>query len=378
MNKSNLINDQNRPDSSIPDLNQIYFYLTEGCNLKCRHCWLSPKYDADGTHLKTLDIELFQSIIQEAKPLGLKTIKLTGGEPLLHPHINKLLDITLREELGVIIETNGWLCTQKIAEKISKLTDRFVSVSLDGADSETHDLIRGISGSFEKAKKAIQNLSKAGIAPQIIMTLMHYNAGQLEKMVRLAEKLGASSLKFNLLQPITRGETLHKNKTALLLEELIRLGYYVENDLQKTTELTLFYDHPPAFQKLSRIYRGNGICGIKGIMGVISSGHYALCGIGSHVKDLVFGLAGENRLGDVWRNNSILNEIRTGLPERIGGVCSRCLMKYYCFGACLAQSYYRGRSLWLPFWFCDAAEKKGFFPKNRMSTSNHEGSHRKN
>lgn len=358
--------DQNQSVSDIPILYQLYFYLTEGCNLACRHCWLSPKYDADGTHHKTLDIELFRLIIQEARPLGLKKIKLTGGEPLLHPHFETLLEIIHNEKLDVTIETNGLLCTQKIAEKISKLTNPFVSVSLDGVDSDTHEWIRGVSGSFEKAKRAIQNLSNAGVAPQIIMTLMQNNADQLEKMVRLAEKLGASSLKFNLLQPITRGETLHNNEMALELEELIRLGHYVENDLQKTTKLPLFYDYPIAFKKLSRIANGNSICGITGILGVISSGHYAMCGIGSHVKDLIFGLAGQDRLEDIWQNHPILNEIRTGLPEKLSGICSQCLMRYHCLGACLAQSYYQGKSLWLPFWFCEQADKKGCFPKNRL------------
>ncbi len=72
-------------------LNQFYFYLTEGCNLACRHCWLAPKLDREGTLYPTLPVDLFETAIREAKPLGLKAVKLTGGEPLLHPQFLQLI-----------------------------------------------------------------------------------------------------------------------------------------------------------------------------------------------------------------------------------------------------------------------------------------------
>ena len=41
---------QNAPKIPVPDcgyyLGTIYFYLTEGCNLKCRHCWINPPFEA--------------------------------------------------------------------------------------------------------------------------------------------------------------------------------------------------------------------------------------------------------------------------------------------------------------------------------------------
>ena len=68
-----------------PPLSRIYFYLTEGCNLACRHCWLAPGFDPDGSRHAVLPVELFETAIREARPLGLARVKLTGGEPLLHP-----------------------------------------------------------------------------------------------------------------------------------------------------------------------------------------------------------------------------------------------------------------------------------------------------
>lgn len=350
-------------------LNRIYFYLTEGCNLACRHCWLAPKFDPDGTRYATLPVELFETAIREARPLGLTGIKLTGGEPLMHPGITQLLEIVRREELHLTIETNGVLCTPEVAAQIAAFPKgkRFVSVSLDGADAATHEWVRGVEGCFEAAQRGVRNLVAAGLRPQVIFSVMRGNAHQVDDIVRRAEELGASSVKFNPVQPITRGEALHDAGGALEVADLIALGRRVDTELAPSTKLRLMWGYPYAFRPLSRVAKGNSErCGIFGIIGVIPSGHYALCGIGEHVEDLVFGAVGKDPLEPVWRESSVLNALREGLPERLEGVCGRCLMKRRCLGSCIAQTYYRTGSLWEPFWFCERAEQAGLFPESRL------------
>jgi len=353
---------RNHEPEATPPLRQLYFYLTEGCNLACRHCWLAPKLDATGNHYPTLPIELFETAIREAKPLGLSTVKLTGGEPLLHPHFTHLLKIVRREELGLRIETNGLLCSPEIAAEIAKSPKRFVSVSIDGVDAATHERIRGIQGSFQAALQAVENLAAAGIRPQIICTLMRSNAGQVDTMVSMAEKVGAASVKFNVVQPTARGEKLHEVQETLSIAELIKLGRHVERELAPMTKLRLLFGYPQAFRALSRIANGDGrgVCGILGILGVLAVGSYALCGIGKQVPDLVFGEVGKDQLEEVWQRHPILTELRAGLPERLEGICALCLMKHRCLGSCVAQNYYsKGR-------LCKQAEEARLFPISRM------------
>jgi SynChlorMet cassette radical SAM/SPASM protein ScmF len=146
------------------------------------------------------------------------------------------------------------------------------------------------------------------------------------------------------------------------------LGRHVERELAPKSSLQIFFDYPQAFRALNRIASRDGCsaCGIFGILGVIASGHYALCGIGEQVPDLVFGEVGKDLLEEVWRENPILKALRAGLPERLEGVCSRCLMKRRCLGSCVAQNYYSTGSLWAPFWFCKQAEEAGLFPASRL------------
>lgn len=359
----------NKQPQTYP-LNRLYFYLTEGCNLACRHCWLSPKLDPAGDRYLTLPVELFETVIREAKPLGLNSVKLTGGEPLLHPQFTTLLEIIRREEMALTIETNGLLCTSEIAQEIAKSPNRFVSVSIDGADAATHEWVRGVSGSFELACQAVNNLVAVDISPQIIMSIMPCNVNQVDAVVRMAEHLGASSVKFNIVQPIARGEKLYENDNVLSIKALIKLGRHVEMELAKHTKVKLFFDYPMAFRAMSRIAGGDGcsVCGILGILGVMASGHYALCGIGEHLSELVFGKVGPDRLEAVWLESPTLNELRSGLPDGLAGVCSRCLMKHRCRGSCIAQNFYRSGSFWGPYWFCEQAEERNLFPESRIGT----------
>ena len=351
-------------------LNQIYFYLTEGCNLRCRHCWIAPKYQGEGDSGSALDLDLFKSIIEQAKSLGLTGVKLTGGEPLLHPQINEILEYIQTEDLGMTLETNGVLCTAELAEKMAACKDPFVSVSLDGADSESHEWVRGVEGCFDEAIEGVRNLVSEGLRPQVIMTIMRHNKNQLEPVVRLAESVGAASVKFNIVQPTARGEKLHDSGEALTIEELVDLGRWVETTLSDSSPLPLYFSHPMAFRPLGKMFGENGdgcgVCGISGILGVLASGSYALCGIGETVPDLVFGHGATNSLKHVWNNTPVLLEIREGLPSRLEGVCGDCLMNEICLGSCIAQNYYGSRSIWAPFWFCQEAQELGLFPETRI------------
>jgi SynChlorMet cassette radical SAM/SPASM protein ScmF len=349
-------------------LSQLYFYLTEGCNCACRHCWLAPRFDPEATHFPTLSLEHFGTAIREAKPLGLAGVKLTGGEPLLHPQIESILDIVRSEDLGLVIESNGICVTPALAASIARCKNPFISISLDGSDAATHEWVRGVPGAFEGATRAVRLLVAAGLGPQIIFSVMRHNASQVEAVIHLAEELGAASVKFNVIQPTARGEAMHERDETLSLAELIALGRHVEGVLASATRLRLYFDYPKAFRSLSRFATGEGRsrCGIKGILGVLASGKYALCGIGETVPELVFGTVGEDSLASIWENNPFLVAIREGLPERLGGICSRCLMSAECLGSCVAQNYYRSKDIFAPFWFCEMAEKEGRFPLSRL------------
>ena len=100
-------------------LREIYFYLTEECNLRCRHCWISPLFQGSALSHRFLEPQLFASIVDQAVPLGLVGIKLSGGEPLLHPAIVEIIQAVKARGLGITLETNGVLCTEQLARTLA-------------------------------------------------------------------------------------------------------------------------------------------------------------------------------------------------------------------------------------------------------------------
>jgi len=349
-------------------LNTIYFYLTDSCNLRCRHCWIAPDYHSDNDGCQFLSLEIYRAIIRQAKPMGLSTVKLTGGEPLLHPDIMEIIDIARENRLRLNVETNGVLLSDSIAKRIASGGTPGISVSLDGATAETHEWVRGVEGCFDLAVQGIKNAVAAGLETQVIMTVMRRNVGEIEDLVRLAEQLGVGLVKFNVVQPTERGQAMHERGETLGVKDLIELGSSIENGLAAKTRVKLHFHHPPAFRPMGKMLDVGctcGTCGITGIMGVLADGSYALCGIGEHIPEMNFGKAPTVSLKDVWEHEPILRQLREGLPDRLEGACADCAMKPMCMGSCIAQNYYRSKNLWAPFWYCEEAKKLGMFPVQR-------------
>ena len=297
----------------------------------------------------------------------MSSVKLTGGEPLIHPDIEKILDYIYEEDMGLTIETNGTVLTDSIIEKFLRCKRHFLSISLDGVDADTHEWVRGVPGCFDAAIEGTRKMVKAGYHPQWIMSVMKHNADQMEDLVKLAEKEQCESVKFNLVTPTARGEQMHDAGQTLTIKELIDLGAWVENELAPSTKLRVVYSHPEAFRPLSKIFgKPSGRCGIFSIIGVLGTGKYALCGIGESVPELVFGHASKDKLADVWNNNQILKDIREGLPRDLKGICKDCLMKNNCLASCIAMNYYRHRDLMAPHWYCEESHKLGLFPASRI------------
>jgi len=94
------------------------FFLTGDCNMACRHCWIAPTFEHSDRSQKALPFDLFKKIITEAKEPGLSGVKLTGGEPFIHPDIIPVLRYIRDQRLKLTIESNGTAITPHHADLI--------------------------------------------------------------------------------------------------------------------------------------------------------------------------------------------------------------------------------------------------------------------
>jgi len=349
--------------NNLPSLRTFYVYLTSGCNCACRHCWIVPASSGGGTFL---DPSLLRSAIEQGLPLGLRSLKWTGGEPTLHPAFPQLLALQKEFRLTASLETNGMLVDTSLAELLQSSGVTGVSVSLDGAMAATHDAIRGLPGGFDRTCQGIRSLVAAGYRPELILTLQRSNVPELQTYFALAAELGAGAVKLNVLQPMLRGAELAKMGEALAVAEVLALSRWLNAGLH-VQPLPVTLDVPMAFRPLGALLDGSagGVCGIANILGILPGGDYALCGIGGHLPEMTMGEIGRTVLAEVWQEHPLLVRLRNGLPASLGGICGKCLMKVACRGSCVAANYLESGELFAPHWFCREADAAGLFPSSR-------------
>jgi len=354
----------------VPPLADLYVYVTDRCNCSCKHCWIVPGVSSSkekSSHF--LSGQIFEAAVVEAKLLGLSAVKWTGGEPTIHPDFPGLLELQKKHQLAGRLETNGMEVTPALARLLFDSGVYHVSVSLDGSVPETHDAIRGVRGAYRRALTGVRNLVEAGFKPQLIMSPMAENVGELDGLLELVGQVGAGSVKLNIVQPTLRGEDIHSSGQMLSVTELLEINRRLEQELRPRYPFPIFFDVPMAFRPLNRILAGDGcsLCGIKRILGLLADGSYALCGIGETLPELVFGKVGKGELAGIWKEHPVLLLLRNDLPGKLKGVCGHCLMKSACLGACVAQNYYRSKDLLGAFWFCELAAEEGLFPETRAA-----------
>ena len=345
-------------------LTSLYLYLTDHCNLRCSHCWISPKFSEQKQN--GLPLDCLKKAISEARSLGLQDVKLTGGEPFLYRHIGGLLAFLAEEQIDVLIETNGTLINRDMVERLKSCNLDQLSVSLDAATEEVHDQIRGVKGSFRRTLEGLELLSKHDLNFQIIMVLQSRNRQEIPGVIKLSEKLGAGSLKINPLIPCGRGKEIFEHKHNLKLEELLKLYHMVQKKWPLKEGLSIIFDLPVAFLSIEEIkHKGINHCQIMNILGILGNGDISICGIGQTVHDLRMGNLSRDSISEIWQNSSILKDLRKSLPGKLKGVCEHCIFKFQCLGACRANAYALTGDLYAPYFLCQESFESGLFPPSR-------------
>lgn len=356
---------------NIPALRTFYLYLSAGCNLHCRHCWITPTF-VKGKPVpgECVNIDLLKDAVSEAKPMGLSAAKLTGGEPLLHPQFIQIVDFLSEEKLNLTMETNGTLIDHDIAVHLKeKTTLSHVSVSIDSPNAKQHDRFRGVPGAFKAAIRGVEYLVMAGFRPQIIMSVFRENLDQIEDLIELAVKLGAGSVKFNPVTASGRGAEIHEKGLGLDIGDVLALSHHIRGPLQDRFPVYLCTMLPPALLTLKELIRlcgtGGGTCGVRHILGVLGNGEMALCGIGRNIPELCFGRLGVDSIRDIWIANPVLQKLRHDLDGNFPGLCGDCLHAGRCLTHCVAMNYEATGELVNVSPLCAEAERIGLFPKTR-------------
>ena len=146
--------------------------ITSSCNLKCTGCYAA----ATGTicknsNKKSLNLEQWTKIIQEAKELGIFGFIIAGGEPFLMPNLLDLCE-KFRDRLFLIF-TNGTMLGIEDIQRLKRLRNTIIIVSIEGNQNLT-DQRRG-QGVYEQVINTINDLDSIGVISGISATINRNN-----------------------------------------------------------------------------------------------------------------------------------------------------------------------------------------------------------
>ena len=144
------------------EVNYIRVSVTDNCNLRCIYCMDDKEVKFLKSEEKVSDEEIYR-ILKECAGLGIKKVRITGGEPLVRPNIVELIGrINSIEGIEEIyLTTNGILLKDKI-EALVKNGLKGVNISLDSLQEERFKaLTRG--GDLNRVLQAIEKSIELGI-----------------------------------------------------------------------------------------------------------------------------------------------------------------------------------------------------------------------
>ena len=164
--------------------------LTENCQARCISCdyWKSRWQDH-------LDTGRAIDLVNQIGAVGIRALRLTGGEPLLRRDLFQVLAQADTAPLKrIILQTNG-LLMKKLHREINESPITHVCVSIDGL-KETNDQIRGIRGYFDLGLEGIRLLRDKKVA--ISVTMNRISAMELERLAEVAQS-AAADVEVNIL-----------------------------------------------------------------------------------------------------------------------------------------------------------------------------------
>lgn len=128
----------------------------------------------------------------DAAKLGVLEIIFSGGEPLLREDMPGLVRFAHEKGLLTRLNTNGLLLTREYAAELKRAGVTQCAVSIDDADPEAHDRLRGVKGLHEKAADAVRILREFSIPCQILTYAGRPNVTDgLKRIIAQGKELGA-------------------------------------------------------------------------------------------------------------------------------------------------------------------------------------------
>lgn len=307
--------------SETPCLSSAYLHVSNTCNLSCVGC-----YSADCNRNRAADTSLDDlcRAIGVLAHLGVTRLVISGGEPFLREDLAEVTQHARGQGMtNIAVLTNGTHCSDKALAKLAGNVD-VVSVSFDGASSETPACIRG-EQLFDTLVDAVKRIQTAGIHAHMLPTLHARNIQDVPAYVELSKQLGCT-VGFSLLSG-ARADLGDLMPGDSCLAGLANVMIEVAN---KGDAASIDDAFNPMRALSVRICCGAG----KNSVSVASDGTVYPCHM-LHRSEFALGNAFTDDALEIASN---LSQFTLPSVDEIEG-CSSCENRYFCGGGCRARAY---------------------------------------
>src|SRR3954452_9737181 len=150
-------------------IHDLRISVTDRCNFRCTYCMPREVFGRDYAFMPRAELLTFEEITRLARlfvALGVRKIRLTGGEPLLRRDLPQLVEMlsTIEDIDDITLTTNGSLLARQ-AESLSAAVLKRISVSLDSLDEKTFARMNDVGFPVHSVLDGIAAAERAGLRP---------------------------------------------------------------------------------------------------------------------------------------------------------------------------------------------------------------------
>ena len=312
----------------------VIWEITLQCNLKCFHCGSS----AGEKRPKELSTKESLKLCNDLAKLGFKGVTLFGGEPFLRKDWYKLGKEIKDLGLKLSVVSNGFVDIKNIIPKLTKLQIDSVQIGLDGASSKTHDNIRGVTGSFEKAIKFIRQSKKAGLSVGVVTTVSKMNLSELPSIRNIIVNEG---IDWQIQDAISIGR--FPKEMTLTEEDYYSVGLFIASTRKKYSPKNISISGPHNLGFYSKFLPALGPFSVwkgcwagKTVLGIQSDGNVKGCLALS--DDFIEDNIRNKSIINIWNDLCSFAYNRKFKKTDLGDNCKSCRYGEICKGGCLTRS----------------------------------------
>jgi cytosylglucuronate decarboxylase len=172
----------------------LFIRILEACNADCFMCEFALSRD---TYRFT--VQDFADLLPRARANGVRYVRFTGGEPLMHKDVLDLVRLGTRHGMRMSIITNGSMLPAMVGD-LAEAGLAQVIVSLDGASGETHDVYRRSPGMFDKGLTGLRLAGELGILPRVNTVVGPHNYSQMPRLQEVLTEAGVRQWELSALK----------------------------------------------------------------------------------------------------------------------------------------------------------------------------------